>query len=379
MAIGRRGLIWGAGGATVALAAAGGGWWVASRPPETAREPWTLAGPVPKDVRLDAFRHAILAPNPHNRQPWRIRLLGDDAALLHCDLDRRLPATDPFDRQTVVGFGTFIELALLAATQRGVSVAVEPFPEGEPAPRLDARPVARLRFQTTGVAPDPLAAMIPHRRTNRNAFDRGPDAGAQAALSARGNGVVVRASADPALLAALRPLLAEAWRVEQGLPATWMESVELTRIGRAEVEAAPDGISLLGPMIEALRTTGVLTRDSLADPGSTAFSQGMAQQVALLQSLPGVLTVVTPDNSRADQITAGRAYARAALLAVRNGLDLHPASQALQEFPAMAALYARVHAMLAPKGSTVQMLARLGRGPTVPPAPRWPLARALFR
>src|SRR4249920_3795682 len=100
----RRTVLLGIGGGA-ALVAAGGTWRVL-RKPDRALGPWrTLDQPV-ADVRLDAFRHAILAPNPHNRQPWLIRLEGPDAALISCNLAKRLEETDPFDRQIVIGFGT---------------------------------------------------------------------------------------------------------------------------------------------------------------------------------------------------------------------------------------------------------------------------------
>jgi hypothetical protein len=58
---------------------------------------------------------------------------------------------------------------------------------------------------------------------------------------------------------------------------------------------------------------------------------------------------------------------------------MQPLSQALQEFPEMAELYAQVHDRLAPGGGTVQMWARLGYGPAVPPSPRWPLDAKIVR
>ena len=61
------------------------------------------------------------------------------------------------------------------------------------------------------------------------------------------------------------------------------------------------------------------------------------------------------------------------LKATELGIGVQPLSQALQEFPEMAPLYARVHEMLAPGGGTVQMWTRLGYGPGVGPSPRWPL------
>jgi hypothetical protein len=130
MTISRRNALYAVGGATFALVGAGG-LFAATRTPNKALEPWAeIETAPPADIRIDAFRHAILAPNPHNRQPWRIRLVGTDQALISCDLDKRLPQTDPLDRQILIGFGCFLEIARIAAAERGVRMDIEPFPEG---------------------------------------------------------------------------------------------------------------------------------------------------------------------------------------------------------------------------------------------------------
>jgi hypothetical protein len=43
----------------------------------------------------------------------------------------------------------------------------------------------------------------------------------------------------------------------------------------------------------------------------------------------------------------------------------------------MAAHYARAHELFAAPGETVQMLGRVGYGPTIGPSPRWPLETRL--
>lgn len=376
----RRGLILGAGGGALALVAAGGVWRV-MRTPEAAVEPWELPLPPPVDVRLDALRHAILAPNPHNRQPWLLKLDGDDRVIVTCDLAKRLPETDPYDRQITIGFGTFIELAGIAANARGYRMTVEPFPAGEPQPRLDARPVAVLRFAPDSALPrDPLFAAIPQRRSTKTPYDLArPVTAAQFdALTAPQPGVTVDATGDAARLAPLREAIVEGVRVEMLTPRTMQESVDLMRIGAREIDAQPDGLELGGPMIEALSAVGMISRAELADPTSFAFKTGLDQQVEVQGSIPALIWVVTPANSRADQFAAGRAWARMNLAATAMGLAVHPASQTLQEFPEMAPLCARVHALLGAEGDArVQMLGRLGHGPQVPPTPRWPLAAHL--
>ena len=77
--------------------------------PDVAVRPWTEPGD-PADLRRWMLAHALLAPNPHNRQPWLADLRRDGEITLVCDGERLLPETDPFGRQIVIGCGAFIEL-----------------------------------------------------------------------------------------------------------------------------------------------------------------------------------------------------------------------------------------------------------------------------
>ena len=162
--IGRRGFIRLAGGGVVlaALPACG----VSADGPRAA---WTYPGAREADIRKRALSFAILAPNPHNMQPWLADLSEPDLITLYVDTGRVLPVTDPFNRQIVLGCGAFLELLRMAAAAEGVSATVEPFPAGEPQPRLDERPVARVRFEPGG-KPDPLFNQALNRRTNRQPF-----------------------------------------------------------------------------------------------------------------------------------------------------------------------------------------------------------------
>jgi len=368
----RRTFIAGVGG-TLALVAAAGTWRV-TRMPRSAIAPWKLDPEPPPDVRLDAFRYAILAPNPHNRQPWLIRLEGDDSAILMCDLDKRLPETDPFDRQITIGFGTFIELARIAAAERGVRMDVQAFPEGESQPRLDTRPIARLTFvPAPEIGHDPLFAAILSRRTNREVYDaRPPQPGQLTRLTTER----ISASADAALMQRLRAITVAAITREMTTQNKLMESVRLMRIGHDEIDSNPDGIPLSGPMIEATATLGLTSHQSLADQKSNASKIGLDGLKKVYGSVPAAVWIVTPGNTRAQQLEAGRLYARANLRATSLGLAMHPMSQALQEYSEMAPLFVAVRRLLGVgDGAHLQMLARLGHAPDVAPAPRWPVER----
>ncbi len=155
---------------------------------------------------------------------------------------------------------------------------------------------------------------------------------------------------------------------------TYMESVNLMRIGAAEMDAAPDGLPIGGPAIEALQAVGMIDHAQMADPRSEVFKMGLKQVQQSCGSIPAILWITTAGNSRAEQLDAGRRYVRAQLRATTLGLAMHPLSQALQEYPEMAADFGRIHRLLGATGpQRVQMLARIGSAPPVLPAPRWPL------
>jgi hypothetical protein len=381
MTVSRRNLILSAGGA-LGLAAAAGTWRV-TRMPQTATRPWTLDPTPPADVRLDAFRHAILAPNPHNRQPWEIRLLGRDEAIITCDLERRLPQTDPFDRQILIGFGGFLELARMAAAQRGVRMSIEPFPEGEPGERLDRRPIARLRFTADpSVVRDPLFASVTARRTSKVPYDmqRPVTAAEFARLAGLTDSVVRVAGTDkPGDVPALRDLIRRAWDIEAFTTRTWKESTDLLRVGATEIDANPDCIAVKGPLFEALSLLGTdSVRAQALDPDSTAFKSTRERYRVMFAATPAFVWLTTQGNSRREHLDTGKAWLRTNLLATQLGLSVQPISQAVQEYPEMKAEFDTVHTLVGAKqGQRVQMLARLGYAAPVEPSPRWPVEAKL--
>ncbi len=361
-------------GGGVILAAAAGLGAIASRQPRTALLPWGQAG-AGADARHRALSHALLAPNPHNRQPWLVDLREAGVVTLLVDTAKLLPHTDPFGRQITIGLGCFLELMRMAASHDGQRVTITPFPEGFDDRALDARPVARAVFTAdASVAPDPLFAHALERRSNKEPYDtaRPLPADTLARLAVAGN-ARFGGTLDPDEVAGWRALTREALRIEIETPHTYRESVDLFRIGRAEVDANPDGIDFTGPMFEVMAATGLFTREAAIDTTSQAYRAGLDAVYANADTAMGHVWLVTDANSRPDQIATGADWLRVNLAATAAGIAFQPLSQALQEYPEMAGPYRELHARLAPAGGTVQMLARIGYGPTVDPSPRWPL------
>jgi hypothetical protein len=321
-------------GSAAVIFAAGGAGFVATRTPTNALEAWQDAGSLYSDPMRRALSYAILAPNPHNRQPWIVDLKSDTETVLTCDLDRLLPATDPYSRQIVIGLGCFLELFSMAAADHGYRAKIRYFPDGEPGAELDQRPIAHLLLEKQdGLRGDPLFAQTLNRHTNRNPYDTSRAVGDGVLSRMRDAAVdnVQVGTANGQQLNELRTLTKDAMLTEVRTTDAYRESIDLMRIGRSEIEANPDGIALGGAFLESLNLIGIVTRESLADPASSSYQMGL------------------------DMIDEGA-------------------------MTSMGPYYEIVHELLTNQSDErVQMLARLGYAEAVGPSPRWPLDTRIKR
>ena len=366
MSISRRNAIILIGAGTIGAMGAASAGFALTRTPHRAIEPWEMAGTY-EDPRLNALSWAILAPNPHNRQPWVADLRQAGKVILLRDRARNLPETDPNDRQLTIGMGCFIELMALAAAEAGWRTDFDLFPKG-----FDG-PVAIASF-SEGAQADPLFRHALDRRSCKEPFeDRAVPGELVAALAPYAT--IIDA---PDRVAALKALTWDAWKTEYETPRTFKESVDLMRFGRSEIEANPDGIDLGGAFLETLMLAGQLNRELQLDPTSFSAQEGVRMYKAMLEATPAYAALTSAANAPTDWIEAGRRWLRLNLATTSMGLSLHPVSQALQEFPEMAPHHAKAHELLAEPGHTVQMLGRLGYGPKTPRTPRWRLETRLI-
>ncbi|MDZ4145274.1 MAG: twin-arginine translocation pathway signal protein [Burkholderiales bacterium] len=345
------------------------------------------------DLRRWALAHALLAPNSHNRQPWLADLREADAITLLVDRDRTLPMTDPWFRQIMVSQGTFLELLVIALQERGLDPQVQLFPQGEPGEKvLDDRPVARVGWTPGAPAParDPLFAQILRRHTAKVGYDTArpvDPAQVQALKTVVPPTVAFGATLEPARVAELRTLCREAAKVEIGTPRTMMESLRLMRIGPAEIARHRDGITLMSPFVRVLSAVGLFDRTEAPAVGSTGY-QGALQLFEEQSSTAMGFVWLNTDQAaaraigriRASQVEAGRAYVRLQLKATELGLQMHPMSQANQEFDEMKPWYDKLHQTLNGQPAServVQMFCRIGYCANQPHTPRRELASVI--
>ena len=378
--------------------------------PDVAVQAWSTAGQE-SDLRRWILSYALLAPHSHNLQSWLVDLRQPDEILLHCDTTRLLPQTDPLSRQIMMSQGSFIELACMAARERGYRPEVALFPQGVfDGAKPDQRPVARIRLVDDAQQPkDRLFAQITQRRTNRSLYapERAVPAAAVQAMAA-----AIRIDAMPgapevpaapdvptaphaasapaaaeasaglrfgfvgadnaAALQQHRDIANQAWKIELQTPGTFEESLHVMRVGADEVAQHRDGLVILDPMVVWLDRLGLFDRSKAPAPDSFAVTGQIKDFAAKMVSTPGFMWIISEGNQRDTQVNAGRAYARVQLAATAAGLAMQPLSQALQEYAEVAQPYAAIHRLLGASqpANTVQMWARVGYAPKVGPSPR---------
>lgn len=365
MSVSRRAFLSVIGGGVI-LAASGGAFFAATRTPTAALAPWDEASRF-ADPRKYALAHAILAPNPHNLQPWMVSLDGENQVTLYRDPTRALPHTDPYDRQITIGLGCFLEQMRIAASAIGYAVDIDLI--------LVSDTVAQITFRADAAQRDPLFNAIPDRRSTKEPFDMARPVSADSVSSLNPNtpGTRFDGTVDEDRVHRLRDLTWQAWRIEYETPRTLQESIDVMRFGKAEIEANPDGIDLGGAFLESMIVAGLITRDDMATPGTASHQAGYDIYQPMLEATPAFVWITSAGNTRADQIAAGAAWLRLNLATTAAGMALHPVSQALQEYPEMSQPYDTAHRLLAQAGETVQMLGRLGYAAPVPQTPRWNL------
>jgi hypothetical protein len=365
-----------AGTSAVVVAAGAAGLTQCDPMPAVAVEGWQGPAPNVRDPRVRALSYALLAPNPHNRQPWIADLREPGVITFLCDRTRLLPETDPFSRQITIGCGAFLELLRMAAAQQGYRADVVAFPGGDwPLNEVGDMPVCRITLvPDPTVARDPLFAHVLKRHTKRGAYDMVQPTQAEiSALQSSMAQLPVRfgATVEPGLLERLRDIARRAWQIEVRNDATYLESVKLFRITGPEIAQHRDGLSFHGPFFWWLNALGLFSRESAME--GFARNQAIDLIEADLKS-PAFVWIVTAGNDRQAQLASGAAYVRAALEATRLGMAVHPLSQALQEFPEMLPLLAEHKRILGlPETDTVQMFFRFGRASPGAAAPRRPL------
>lgn len=302
------------------------------------------------DEVTDVLTAAALAPSVHNTQPWRFRLTRDRIEL-HPDPTRRLPATDPEDRELRLSCGAALFNLRLGLRDHGIRPLVTLMP-GADAPGALAT-VRRGGHSDLDAETRQLITAIPARRSNRKPFRD-----AQVPVEHR-HALVRAAERERCWLhvvtqrderARLQGLVAKAQRIQAGAPDVRTELTDWTGPrGRDGIPPASAGVRPAPQDEWALRDFQAAERP----PGKD------------YESDPLIVVLCSFYNGPLAELQAGQALQRVLLTATTLGLSASFMSQAIEVRPVRDELRRALGGTLEP-----QTVLRIGFGSPVPPSPR---------
>ncbi len=323
------------------------------------------------DVRLKAIAHGLLAANSHNMQAWKIVL--DESAKntfrLYINTDRLTPQVDPYSRQLTISQGTFLEYVSLAAEKLGYSTDIAFFPQGEfdkqgTAASIADRPVALVTLKEASPVDNPLYEMMFLPDTSRVEYqtDKLPADLVDRIMSLSSVRIIVYQDEDN--LQKLKKIAWEAANIEAGVERIGKETQALFRQNEYAKNKYRYGFSLEGQGFTGMNIAileALLTLFPSMNNRQTSNESFLSGTRTALDHTPAFMMMMSPGNSRTMQVRMGMLYSYFQLTCQSRGYYLQPMSQALEEYPEMKAVYAKIHAEYALPGETIQMLARVGK------------------
>lgn len=335
--------------------------YVATRPSHTdaVARVWSLPAPgaVPDTEFL--LRHATVAANSHNTQPWLFRPREGGIDILP-DRARTTPVVDPDDHHLFASLGCAAENLALAAGALGLAAAVAL--EGDTL-RIDLAPGGTL---------DPLFAAIPQRQSTRSDYDGSPVSPEDIAMlqvAAKMPGTEILLVTDPPRLAAITDLLARGAGQQAADPAFTAELRQWLRFSAARAIETGDGLfsACSGNPVVPEWLGALLFGQFFTE---TAEVEKLRRQIA---SSAGLAVIVSNRNDAGHWMAAGRASQRFGLQATALGLRYAYVNQTVE----VPALRQELAALLALGDRRPSLVLRFGRAAAMTQSLRRPLAKVM--
>ncbi|MGW4213604.1 Acg family FMN-binding oxidoreductase [Lentzea sp. NPDC004789] len=314
--------------------------------------------------RVEAvLKSASLAPSVHNSQPWRFRVLPDRIEL-HADLSRKLPATDPEDRELRLSCGAALFNLRVALQGFGVRPLVTILP-GQEAPGV----LATIRRGGDLKPDDEMRALlkaVASRRTNRRPFF-------ESGVDARHRHALVRAAelerswlhivGSREEVARMKGFVRRAHEIQQEDPEV-----------QAELDAftghRPDATDGVPPASAGVRPEA---QDEWAFRDFHPGQKHDRLSGKDYESNPLVAVVCSHYDGPLGEIQAGQAMQRVLLTATTLGLSASFMSQPVEVRAVREELRRSLGGLLVP-----QTVLRIGFSTPVPATPRRPVAELLM-
>ncbi len=307
--------------------------------------------------RLAELAHR--APSTHNSQPWKFAISGRSINLF-ADLSRWLSVADADQRELYMSLGCALETLLIAADYEALGVDVVYFPSTSDDTHVCRVTVDEQKPRRNDSAPTLLHA-LPRRHTSHIVFERDrPVAEHELAhLSAAADGEhatieFLPAGPERALLPRLLEEIERELYADDSFRADMARWIGSGAIGEGWLQAK-------------------FSQFKFAHSGAAKLAHTDAE---LLESAPAIAILSTAHNRRYDEVMAGQAYARAALIAEHYNLRIQPFSAFTANSSGRSTLRQAMHL----DSRHPQLLFRIGHGaPATHRAPRRALKDILLK
>lgn len=320
---------------------------------------------------LKAITYGITAPNPHNTQAWKFKLISDTEMLFYVDETRILPETDPSTRQIHIGCGAFLSCLVLGMQKEGYESNITLFPEGNYTKMdIGKKAIAQIKLESENdITVSELSNYLFERSTSRlgyknEALTSNEFSEIKALTNPRFSEIKLIQKEDN--LTEILSVLYEGMEVETYTYQTHEESRKWFRPNDDLIEEKRDGINLRGG-----GTTGItrwFAEKELKGLKEESWHNEKNNEIFLKKykkkvlETPSILILKTSENAFVDWINAGRDYARLQLACHHKGYYLHPLSQVLQEFEEMKSLREKFEGLMQVKSpEKIQMALRVGK------------------
>ncbi|PJZ46287.1 Acg family FMN-binding oxidoreductase [Leptospira brenneri] len=315
---------------------------------------------------------ALLAPNSHNSQPWKLKRVSDSEFLLFGDKEKQLPEIDSLNRQFFHTQGCFLELAHLAADKLMFDSKITYFPKGKPSSlSFLALPVAKFEISPKSkCVHDFLFSGVPHRRMNRSVYSgdyiKNEEIDDLKMLTGPSLHQILFIN-DPQKLETILPILDSAFAMETNRTVSNELNRKWFRVSNEDIYSKRDGLTLEGNGLSGIKLwfaknffVSLAKEDWHSESSKNAGIQMFQSQVYSSKALVFFITEGT-DTERT-WIETGRDFMRLTLACAVRKIAFHTMNQAVEDYPESRKFTEQLKTLLGLKPKQqIQLIARLGR------------------
>lgn len=320
---------------------------------------------------LKAVAYGSTAPNAHNTQPWRIKILSDTEFLVYSI--HLLPETDPPARQIHISLGCFIELAKIGMSADGYETKVDYLPEGEfkiKVNEISSKPLAKISLiKKEGIKKDELFDFINFRASNgkvyegemitKDEFDKVVNH-----IDNKYCDMVFINNQD--IMKPHLDIFSKAMEIETITNATSEETRKMFRFSDKERETKRDGLNIYTSGLSGI--IAWIAEWQMDDGDSTTWHSESMIKTTLesidkaIYSAKGIVYFKTKNNELLDWVKCGRDFVRFNIALAKYDLALSHYNQVIQEYPEMQKLQDDFEKLTNSNDKEkIQIIVRLGR------------------